>query len=390
MSSSALRVVVVGGGLSGLTLAHGLSRAGMDVDVFDRDISAFDRRQGYELEIDPDGIRALASCLPSKLQDLIEVTSGVPARTLTVYSKREPVLQRDVAHDGDIYVDLFTLRQILLGDFGYRLHFGKVFTGFDEMDDHVVVRFADGTSAECDVLVGSDGVNSRVRQQLLPAMAPEDTGVRAIFGRTPLMTRGMELLDSALIGNRVMATDPRHRAMMLMTMRFRERPDAAATHWAPDVALAPREDYVSWAVLFPANEFDDGKADSNTLQDVACECVGPFPSGFRKVVEEGDPTDVAFTPIVESRTPEWATRRVTLIGDAIHAMPPVGTRCASTALVDARVLTDRLRTAQVGNTDVLTAIHAYEDTMRSYAPDAAREAHAQLLHTMGFAGDKRG
>src|SRR5262249_29715314 len=155
----------------------------------------------------------------------------------------------------------------------------------------------------------------------------------------------------------------------------------AATHWAPDVPLAPREDYMSWAVLFPANEFDDAEADSNTLQDVASECGGPFPSSFRKVVEEGDPTGVALTPIVESRTPEWATRRVTLIGDAIHAMPFIGTRCASTALVDARVLTERLTAVQRGDTDVLTAIHAYEEAMRDYAPHAAREAHAQLLHT---------
>ena len=60
------------------------------------------------------------------------------------------------------------------------------------------------------------------------------------------------------------------------------------------------------------------------------------------------------------------------------------------ALVDARVLTERLTAARLGCTDVLAAIHGYEDTMRNYAPHAALEAHAQLLHTMGFAATDQG
>jgi flavin-dependent dehydrogenase len=60
-----LEVIVVGAGTGGLALAHGLRAAGIAVRVFERDYKLTDRSQGYRLNINGGGARALRSCLPA-------------------------------------------------------------------------------------------------------------------------------------------------------------------------------------------------------------------------------------------------------------------------------------------------------------------------------------
>ncbi|MEU0570899.1 NAD(P)-binding protein [Nonomuraea sp. NPDC005983] len=55
-------VFVVGGGLGGLCLAHGLRRAGLGVTVYERDASAALRAQGYRIGLKDTGRRALRAC----------------------------------------------------------------------------------------------------------------------------------------------------------------------------------------------------------------------------------------------------------------------------------------------------------------------------------------
>jgi 2-polyprenyl-6-methoxyphenol hydroxylase-like FAD-dependent oxidoreductase len=141
-----------------------------------------------------------------------------------------------------------------------------------------------------------------------------------------------------------------------------------------------------WAVFFPADEFDDTGADTVKLQDAASACARRFPVEFKKIVDEGDPTDTVLTPI-RAATPvsPWTTRRVTLMGDAIHAMPPVGTRGANTALNDARVLAEQLVAVHHGERDLFTAIRAYEHAMLTYGFDAVHGAQAELQRMIGAA-----
>jgi 2-polyprenyl-6-methoxyphenol hydroxylase-like FAD-dependent oxidoreductase len=66
---SSLRVIVAGGGISGLLLAQGLKRSGIECVVLERE-PADRRRSGYRLTLDADGGNALEACLPSELYDL--------------------------------------------------------------------------------------------------------------------------------------------------------------------------------------------------------------------------------------------------------------------------------------------------------------------------------
>ena len=67
MSPPRHQVVIIGAGTSGLCLAHGLVRAGIDVAVYERDRTRRDGLQGYRIGISPDGSRALHACLPPVL-----------------------------------------------------------------------------------------------------------------------------------------------------------------------------------------------------------------------------------------------------------------------------------------------------------------------------------
>jgi 2-polyprenyl-6-methoxyphenol hydroxylase-like FAD-dependent oxidoreductase len=59
-----LDVIIVGAGTGGLALAHGLRAADIAVRVFEHDHKLSDRSQGYRLNINGGGARALQSCLP--------------------------------------------------------------------------------------------------------------------------------------------------------------------------------------------------------------------------------------------------------------------------------------------------------------------------------------
>ena len=65
----------------------------------------------------------------------------------------------------------------------YRTHFGKRLESYeDSAPDPIVLHFKDGTTAECDILVGADGIKSAVRRTMyteLAAKAQDDTQAAA-------------------------------------------------------------------------------------------------------------------------------------------------------------------------------------------------------------------
>src|SRR4051794_6812201 len=71
-----LKVVVIGAGIGGLCLAQGLRRAGVAVEVHERDERPGSRWEGYRIHIDPVGARSLRACLPEPLWETFLATSG--------------------------------------------------------------------------------------------------------------------------------------------------------------------------------------------------------------------------------------------------------------------------------------------------------------------------
>jgi 2-polyprenyl-6-methoxyphenol hydroxylase-like FAD-dependent oxidoreductase len=383
-----LRVAVVGGGLGGLSLAQGLLRVGADVTVYEREASLATQRQGYRLHMDARAGLALDAMLPPESFALFQATCAQPSRRLTVTTERLRVLHQRVAADrgADPYapatlstsVDRRTFREVLAAGLDGRMAFGHELTGYDVDADGVRLHFAGGQYAEADVLVGADGVGSAVRRQYLPAASPADSGTRCIYGKTPLgpdasLAAGFSDGFTAVVGGRI--------GMAIGVVRFRTPPQA--------LGLTPVPDYLMWGLAgdrqcFGVPDTELTALDPAGLHALSAELIRTWHPDLRALhaaaaVDETFAIRVRTSPAV----PAWPPSRVTVLGDAIHAMSPARGSGANTALQDAallcRVLTaDGMLTAD--GADVVAAIGDYERQMREYgyaAVAASRQAEAQ-------------
>jgi salicylate hydroxylase len=171
MIEKAFHVAIVGGGIGGLCLAQGLKKAGINVAVCERDRTRTDRLQGYRVHISPRGSRALYDCLPPGLYKTFSATSSVSSSRFRFLTERmEELLAFEMEAGSDAIehhhsASRITLRQILLAGLDDIVRFDKTLVDYTEAPEGCIgLRFSDGSSAVCDLLVCADGGNSRVRK----------------------------------------------------------------------------------------------------------------------------------------------------------------------------------------------------------------------------------
>jgi 2-polyprenyl-6-methoxyphenol hydroxylase-like FAD-dependent oxidoreductase len=395
------KVVIIGAGLSGLCLAQGLVGAGVEVCLFERDEGVRSRGQGYRLTIDQAGSLALRQSLPAPVYEFVRATSGKPGGAFVFADEAARELHRMVfdfrASDarGDItgQVDRQTLRQALLSGIEKHVHFGKTFAGYEERPDEVIAQFADGSSARGSILIGADGTNSLVRRQRLPGLEPRDTDIRAVFGRTRLAALAPNIRNGFLLQGGVMMLGPRGRLFFCANMQFREQPDLAGARLAVPGEFRRTDDYAMWAVCLRRSALTAEESDAENgaaLQRIARAAMTGFPDDCSALIENGDSSDTILVPIrVMPSLKPWASNRITLIGDAIHTMPPFGAHGANTALRDARTLANQLIKGCQGIEQSVAAIATYESAMRHYSGAAVRAARRMMaMATADFPGKR--
>jgi 2-polyprenyl-6-methoxyphenol hydroxylase-like FAD-dependent oxidoreductase len=383
--STALRVLVVGGGLGGLCLAQGLRRAGIGVEVYERDPDAAFRRQGYRLHIDRRGANGLHACLPPHLFELFLATTSQPGRQITVFTnqlKQRKVIGTAVMDSTEpaavnTAVDRFTLRAILLAGLDEVVHFNKEFRQYELLaDGGVRAYFADGTQASGDVLIAADGVTSRIRQQFLPDAPVVDTGLRCIYGKTLLTAATRPLIPAPLQQGFCMEMGPPY-SMALGLVEFRHAPAEAAAQFAPSVRLRPNPDYLMWS-LNAAQRARCAACDEALfqlqavqLQRLVLHKMQRWHPSLRALIAASDPADI-FPIAVRVALPcePWQSTSITLLGDAIHAMSPAGGSGANMALQDAHLLCRALTAVEHGEKPLVQALHEYEAQMLKDGFDA--------------------
>jgi 2-polyprenyl-6-methoxyphenol hydroxylase-like FAD-dependent oxidoreductase len=390
MRRHGLKVRIIGAGTGGLCLAQGLKKDHVEVEVYERDRSPSDRLQGYRLSISETGRRALKACLPKALLEKLIENSARPSETVRFLDHNlNRLLVIDLSHSdrkdetSELPISRIALRHILIEGLDDIIHYGKKFVTFENApQDAVTARFEDGSSTTGDVLIGADGAGSHLRAQLLPHARRVETGVVAVSGKVSLNDDVRRATPQAILRGPTLILGPRGCFMFSSTVDYEVAADGEHHY--------DREKYVMWG--FSAH--DDTlhlsvNVDAISGQDAIAAVIALMENwhpALRRLVQITDVSTVTAFPIKTSvPIPPWPTRKVTLLGDALHNMTPFRGIGANTALRDAEALHHALVAVARGEADLIPALAAYEQDMIRYGFTAVQTSlkHMQRFHAKG-------
>ncbi|WP_327596447.1 NAD(P)/FAD-dependent oxidoreductase [Streptomyces chartreusis] len=354
-------VLVVGAGLSGLTLARVLHVNGLDAVVLDLEANAYTRPQGGMLDLHEETGQAALRVAGLHEQFRAKVHPG--GQALRVLDKHARVLleEADDGTGGRPEIDRGDLREILLRSLPENtIRWNSKVIGARALGaGRHEVTLADGTVLTTDLLVGADGAWSRVRP-LLSTATPEYSGISFVE---------LDLLDA----------DTRHPECAELIgggMFFALGDDKGfLAHRETDGSLhiytALRADEHWLSTL----DFSDPDAVRATLS----ESFADWAPGLRRLIAECDgppvPRLVHALPIGH----EWQrTPGVTLLGDAAHLMSPFAGEGANLAMIDGAELGQALA-AHPGDTEA--ALSVYEKALFPRSEETARQS-AESLETI--------
>ncbi|MEV6430724.1 FAD-dependent monooxygenase [Nocardia sp. NPDC051463] len=393
-----MHVIIIGGGTGGMCLAHGLRQADVSVAVYERYGSRKDGLYGYRVGLDATGGRALEQCLPPKLYQTFVATCARAPRFFNVLTEKmrsTTSIPLGELGDGERSVSRSTLRQILFTGMDDVVSYAKVFTHYTQhASGKITAHFADGTSAEGDVLVSAEGTRSAIRQQYLPHAEIKDTGITALATKTALTPEVRALLSEEIEQGINLIFGKGGMMGMLHVMEFpwdengkpKNGRDADLLNVWDGLQHDNTRDYVNLSVWSADNHFPEGITElrGRQLVDSILECTTNWDPTLRRIFELSDPAS-AFPLRISTSVPieAWEPTNITLLGDAIHTMTPGQGVGANTALRDAALLSRQLIAAARGEKELTAAIGEYEAEMRPYG--FARVADS--LDNNGTSGD---
>ena len=343
-----MQVLVSGAGIGGLAAALAASRAGWDVRLFER-TPAFSEI-GAGIQLGPNVVRVLRgwglanALVPvAASPERFQVRSAVSGQLLGELKLGADIAARYGApyltlHRADLQALLLhALRQYP----DVKLHLNRAVTSFSQSAQSVTLQLAAGMVVEGDVLVGSDGLWSSVRQQLLGDGLPRATGHLAYRA----MVRQQDLPEK-LRSQHV-------TAWLGPNMHFVQYP-VRAGEWLNVVAIVQgnvADDFENW------NHKSDGTANTAALLKAATgsctalhDLMMAVPDWHLWVLHDRPSMQGAY---------QHALGRVALLGDAAHPMRPYLAQGAGMAIEDAAELGHVLKLARDPDFDVPTLLQRF-------------------------------
>lgn len=325
-------------------------------------------------------LEPLAELLPKDIPTLYTVSPNYVSRATDNFAIIDGdshkvlgvTVSKDAAgHEHGIFAPRGKLREVLMHNL--KIYKGKQCIMFEENDTGVTATFSDGTSAQGTILIGADGARSIVRRQLFE----NDPCVPSAY----IMFNGNVTLPKHLY-KPVLAHSTCGPLIGTPDVKFH----LVLSHYQADETAV-----FNWNCSWRSYDYakDDSWAKSASAQEIldfALQKIKHFPPEIIESVAQTDLSGVQCPPLslLEVVLPEarLPTRRVTLLGDAAHAMvsshlvgrkqDPLNSKQvpfrgmgANTALLDACDLGRSLIAAHAQGEDLSSAISAYEKTMVS-------------------------
>jgi salicylate hydroxylase len=331
-------VLIAGGGIGGIGAAVALAKAGLEPVVLEQASELGE--VGAGLSFSPNAVRVVERL---GCWDQVRRTGVIPERTTFMRLEDCRVLMREDLHTlaeryGRPYCtihrrDLLDALLSQLPDGHVRV--GSRVVGFEETPEDVRVMLANGQEVRGDVLVGADGLNSVVREQLFGPQEAVFTGLAAWRGTVPYT----DSLRTAPYPE-LRIWNGKQGGLLTYPVRAEELLNFVAVVFAADERRA------SWSLQGDPDDLRGAYAD-------ACDEA-------RTVLDAVEETFItAFYD--RPALPSWGTARVTLLGDSAHPTSPSTGSGAAMALEDAVTVAHCLA---AHGTDVAAGLREYSARRR--------------------------
>ena len=331
------RIAIVGGGIGGLAIAAFLRRQGLPSTVYEQARRLTE--VGAGLVVAPNAARLLRrlGVLGELRKRAVRLHTGwefrrwedgtvLSAENLSHACARLYGEHTYTAHRADL------LRVIGSQVPAQSVKLGRKCTGLDARGGSLRLRFADGQSAEADVVIGADGIHSMVRSTIFGVSPATYSGLCAFRALVP----AGEAPEFARRPAQTLWIGPGHHLVHY---------PVSAGEQVNLVAFAPAGDYTveSWTATATAEEF-------------LAEFAG-WDRRLTSLIRAGG-TPGRWALLDRAPLPRWSEGGVTLLGDAAHPMFPFFAQGAAQAIEDAAVLA---RCLAGGADDPAAALKRYEE-----------------------------
>lgn len=319
MGSSNCRIGIVGAGTSGTYLASLLTQQGFQVSLFEK--AAYPRTDGCGILLIQSGIKTLYEGNPQICKSII--AAGAPVTRFEFRNLRGEVFKSEaVSYDEDELPGMLVHRKPILESILAQvppdcMHFGAELESVIQNETGVIAQFKDGQTWEGDLLVGADGILSKVRQFVVP-------DVVNLHYLGDLVWRGV-VADSTFCPEGVFLVYARGRGIYANFFDI----GGDRTHWGffieKEQAAPKRGALLPEDSIIPAKE------------------LAKLPDDARAMIESTPPDAIVSRYSYDiDPLPQLYNGRILLIGDAAHAKSPSRARGMTSGFEDALALARHL------------------------------------------------